>query len=83
MSETHYTCPTCLQTAPKPPWMVAREAGFDPARHCTMMANRMGRVVPCVRERLTVAICEECPINRRFTRTNGKGQVIWAGEEQA
>lgn len=66
---TDWTCPTCGQAAPKPPWMVAREAGFDGDRHCRMMGNRLGKVVPCVGERLEYPwLCEVCPINLRFTR---------------
>lgn len=43
-----YHCPTCNSEVDKPLWMVAREAGFIGGEHCMMMANRFGKVVPCI-----------------------------------
>ena len=75
-----YTCPSCGQSAQRPPWLIAREAGYHPDRHCAMIANRFGRLVPCVRERLDPQICDVCPISRKYTVMKN-GVARWAGGE--
>lgn len=76
-----WTCPTCGQAASKPPWLRAREAGFDGDKHCRMMANKLGKVVPCVGGTLEYPwLCEVCPINLRFTKlvvVRGVGTRVW------
>lgn len=40
-------CPTCGKPDFNPPWLRARQAGFDPGKHCVLFANKFGLVVPC------------------------------------
>jgi hypothetical protein len=50
---------------------------YDPAYHCVLCRNRFGRVVPCWGLRVLGRYdCAggECPIARRFTRTDAKGR---------
>lgn len=61
---TNYHCPTCGQVAEKPPWLLAREAGYDPDKHCTMLANRLGKLINCASD----GFCEICNIRKKFTK---------------
>lgn len=40
-------CPLCGSSNFNPPWLRARNAGFDPGKHCVLLANRFGRVAIC------------------------------------
>lgn len=80
---TEYICPTCHQEAEKPPWLVAREAGFQEPRHCTILANRLGKVTPCwgFRNRGVQVCAVECPIWGRFTKViveRGRERRVWS-----
>ena len=91
-----YHCPTCESEVEKPGWMIAREAGFIAGEHCTMMANRFGRVVPCTGKGRVISegqfhriegghICEECKIYRKFTKRKvdkfGRESEVFCREE--
>ena len=76
-----YLCPSCGQSAKKPPWLISRENGFDESIHCTMMANQTGKVINCPNrgriEKLNEffvsfpppVTCENCKIKKHFTET--------------
>jgi hypothetical protein len=40
-------CPTCGAANFSPPWLRARQAGFNPVTDCVLMANKFGRVQRC------------------------------------
>jgi hypothetical protein len=71
-------CPTCGSPVEKPPWAVARDAGFRPGIHCAMMANRMGKLVLCKEPS-----CETCKINAHYCVRDAKGNWKWRGRNSA
>ncbi len=70
MSDDTNKCPTCGKSGFSPPWLIARQAGFNPAIHCLLLANRFGRVAVCKpMEVLGRTDCSggDCPIAARYT----------------
>ena len=58
-----YLCKTCGLPAPHPLWLLAREKGFDAAKHCMVQANAAGIVVPCVMAD-TGPMCDACAVGK-------------------
>ena len=64
---TKFLCPTCRQPAPKPLWLIAREKGFDAAKHCIAQANAAGVVADCVM-RDQGPMCDACAVGKALRR---------------
>jgi hypothetical protein len=64
-------CPTCGKADFNPPWLRARQAGFDPTTDCVLMANRFGRVQVCA-SMITLGRTDcsggTCPVAARHTQ---------------
>jgi hypothetical protein len=71
----YVTCTSCGITARKPPWQVSRDLGFLPGVHCTMLANRLGKLHVCKEPS-----CETCPINAHYCVRDAKGNWRWRGD---
>ena len=62
MDKVTRRCPTCNQPVEGPAYD-ARDAGYDPAQHCVLLANNHGRVVDCVMvARVGYQRCHVCPV---------------------
>ena len=85
-NEPHqWKCPSCGITQSEPPTVVARRLGFDQELHCVMLANRIGKVVPCWGLRvLRKRPCNwECLYVQKFCEEKiirGTTRWYWRGE---
>ena len=80
-------CPTCgYDPDAEMPWQTSRRLGYDQHKHCTMLANKAGKVVTCWgRRAMGYPVCDDrCPIHRRFTAdrpvgVGGRMVRVWVG----
>jgi hypothetical protein len=66
------TCTLCGQDTSHLPAMIARAKGFDPTKHCTIVANQNGILTPAMCDEVNKlgipirGLCENCPIGNAF-----------------
>ncbi len=61
-----HRCPTCQQPVEGPAYD-AREAGYDAARHCVLLANNLGKNVSCrMISEIGYMSCHRCQVYRNM-----------------